>query len=172
MSSNTPHDNVQNELEALSPLLARIREQKAPDVALATEMDTLHALGQAALADVPAVDAIPTMKVVHRKRNWLGLVAAAVAMMVGALITYNVYTDSAHSNSEFAGQNAALTEELIAIYEEQTADPIAFLLDDELLFGEEDDLFFSPAEDVLLDWADDGAVDYALTEEVMLDALW
>jgi len=177
MSSNTPNNDVQNELEGLSPLLARIREQKVNGVSEDTDLDTLHALGQAALAEVPAnVQAVTapvvTMEVVHRKRKWLGLVAAAFALMVGALITYSVYTNADSANGALAGTNAALTQELIASFEEQTSDPIAFLLDDETLFEEEDDLFFSPVEDVLLDWADDGSVEEALTEEDLLDALW
>lgn len=177
MSSPTPNNDVQQELEGISPLLARLREQKANESASSVDMDTLHALGDAALLAVPLEESdpmasVPTMKVVYRKRKWVGLVAAAAAMMVGALLSYSIFTDIDGSSTELAGTSATLTEELIASYEAQTADPIAFLLDDEMLFTEDEDLFFSPAEDVLLDWADDGTVDEALSEEVMLDALW
>ena len=177
MSSHSPNDDVRKELEEVSPLLARLREQEAEKASEQIDMDTLHALGKAALRAVPVQkieedSPLPSMRVVHRKRNWLGLAAAAIALMLGSLISYSVYTSGEGAETNYANTNTALSAELIANYEEQTADPIAFLLDDEMLFDEEDDLYFSPAEDVLLDWADDGNVDEELSEEVMFDAIW
>ncbi|MFK8057481.1 MAG: hypothetical protein AB8F78_15255 [Saprospiraceae bacterium] len=179
MSSKKPHNDVQQELEGLSPLLARLRDgQKATESSDATGIDTLHDIGRIALDTVPieapeaSLTAPSGMRVVHRRQKWATPIAAAVALLIGALISYSILAPPATSDVDIASFNAALSEELIASYEAQTDDPIAFLLDDEMLFAEEDDLFFSPAEDVLLDWADDGNVDEALSEEVMIDALW
>lgn len=176
MSSNQSHTDVQQELEGLSPLLANLRAQKASEQSAEVDMDVLQALGQIALQAVPLEEELtPTaapLRVIHRKRKWVGLVAAAVAMLLGALISYSVYTSTDSDNADFVLSNSALSEELIASFEEQTADPIAFLLEEEVLYAEEESFFFSPAEDVLLDWADDGNVDEALSEEIMIDALW
>jgi len=176
MRSNTPNNDIQNELENLSPLLAHIRAQTANKPAK-TDMDALHAMGHAALAEVSGEDidestSSPTLKVVHRKRKWLGLVAAAVALFIGSFFSYSIYSSSEVPDPAFTSSTEALSQELIASFEAETADPIAFLLDDETTFDEESDLYFSPAEDVLLDWADDGFVDEALSEEMMFDAVW
>lgn len=176
MRSNTPNNDVQNELENLSPLLARIKAQTA-NKAAKTDMDVLHAMGRAALAEVSVEDtseptALPRLKVVHRKRSWLGLVAAALALFIGSLLTYSIYTSTEASAPAFTNAKDALSQELMASFEAETADPIAFLLDDEGNFDGADELFFSPAEDVLLDWAEDGYVDEVISEEIMYDAVW
>jgi len=170
MSSQTPHNDVQQELEGLSPELARLREKETPSV----NMEMLHRLGSAALEavpiEVPQRTIPPTMNVVHRKRSWKGLVAAAVAVMIGALLTYSVLNTTENTGTDYVLSNEAISAELIASFEEQTADPIAFLLDEDVFYADEESLF-SPAEDILLDWADDGNVDEALSEEVILDVL-
>jgi len=170
MSSQRPHNDVQHELEALSPELAQLRLESVPSA----DMDTLHQLGKGALDAVPLetrVDEIATnpMRLIHSRRRWTTVIAAAIAIMIGALLTYSVLTPAIDS-SEYTNTNETISDELIASFEEQTADPIAFLLDDESMYADEESLF-SPAEGVLLDWADDGNVDVALSEEMILDAL-
>ena len=175
MSSKTPFNDVQQELEGLSPLLAGLREQKAIEVPPSVDMDTLHTLGNAALQAVPLEKSrkeipAPPMRVVHRKRTWMKVAAAAVALMVGSLFIYNIYTSDS-SNAAFVSTNEEISAELVASFEAETADPIAFLLDDESYAYDDNEIMFSPVEDVLLDWADDGNVDEVLSQEVMFDAL-
>ncbi len=175
MSSNTPHQDVQRELEGLSPILARLRKQGETETASSTDMDRLHSLGSAALQAVPLDDSPKvrpesSLRVVHRKRTWIKAAAAAIALMIGSLLTFSIYS-SAESDSNYARTNAAISAELVASFEAETADPLAFLLDDESYTFEDNELMFSPVEDVLLDWADDGQVDEALSQEVIFDAL-
>jgi len=117
MSSKTPFNDVQQELEGLSPLLASMRKQKETEGLPSVNMDTLHSLGNAALQAVPpeapSIE-IPTssLHVVHRKRTWMKLVAASVALMLGALLTYSIFTTNS-VDTDVANHNEAISAELV-----------------------------------------------------------
>jgi hypothetical protein len=176
MSSNTPFDDVQQELEGLSPLLASMREQKQIEESSSVDMDMLHNLGNAALQAVPLEEPskqspAPTMRVVHRGWSTMKIAAAAaVALLVGALLSYSIVSEYT-ADAGYVSANQEISAELVASFEEETADPIAFLLDDESYVYDDNEIAFSPLEDVLLDWADDGNVDEVLSEELIFAAL-
>jgi hypothetical protein len=91
-------------------------------------------------------------------------------VLVVAMLSYSRQSGNAGPGTELVNEVVPDAEaEMLAYFDEQTADPIAFLLEDNAAESATEIDLTSDGEDLLLDWAVDGELEDDWTADDLLD---